>query len=252
MNRRHKWGSAAVGIAMFLGCAGAQAGEWSLGGSVLVQSTPYKGVKTKDYITPLPVISYEGEDFYFHTLTAGYYLWKDNENTLSLDAYYYPQFFHPKENDDADMRQLRRHRDTVMAGVTYQYHATWGTLRGIASTDILGVSDGSRIDGAYLYPFEGERWTLKPGVGFIWNSKKQNQYEYGVTHKESRDSGLDAYQPGDSWSPYLELSGGYQFTDQWAMFALARLERVPSAIQDSPMVNKSVSSLVWTGITYTF
>lgn len=252
MNKRHEWVPAILGIAVFFGSTGALAGEWSLGASILAQSTPYKGVKAEDYITPLPVISYEGDNFYFHTLTAGYYVWKDKENTLSLDAYYYPQFFHPKENDDANMRQLRRHRDTVMAGVTYQHNADWGTLRSIASTDILGVSDGSRIDGAYLYPFSGDNWTLKPGIGLIWNSKKQNQYEYGVTHKESRESGLAAYQPGDSWSPYIELSGDYQFTDKWSMFALARVERVPSAIQDSPMVNKSVSSLIWTGITYTF
>nr|WP_272668219.1 MipA/OmpV family protein [Providencia sp. PROV117] len=233
-------------------CNVAIAGEWTLGGAFLVQSTPYKGVKSEDYITPLPVINYEGERVYLHTLSAGYYVWKSPQNTISLDATYSPQFFHPKENDDTAMRQLRPHRDTVMAGTTYSHLANWGTLRASIATDMLGISNGIRADGAYLYPFSGDQWELISGFGVIWNSPKQNRYEYGITQHESRRSGLAEYQPKGSWSPYIELSGQYRFTDRWAMFALTRIERVPSTIKDSPMVNKSVSSMVWTGLTYTF
>lgn len=250
--KKRKWLLWMVSALLLMVSTASQAGKWSIGTSILMQSTPYKGVKTKDYITPLPVINYEGESLYFHTLTAGYYVWKEAKNTLSLDANYAPQFFNPKENDDADMRQLNHHRNTVMSGATYQHNENWGILRASMFTDILGISHGSRVDTAYLYPFTSNYWWLKSGIGLTWNSKKQTRYEYGVTRKESQDSGLADYQPGDNWTPYVELSGQYRFNERWAMFALARVEHVPSDIQDSPMVNKSVSSLVWTGLTYTF
>ncbi len=46
----------------------AFAGEWSIGGSVLSQVTPYKGAKSKDYLLPVPLVNYQSENFYFATL----------------------------------------------------------------------------------------------------------------------------------------------------------------------------------------
>lgn len=165
MINKFRWGTLVFSAMPLFSCNVAIAGEWTLGGAFLVQSTPYKGVKSEDYITPLPVINYEGERVYLHTLSAGYYVWKSPQNTISLDATYSPQFFHPKENDDTAMRQLRPHRDTVMAGTTYSHLANWGTLRASIATDMLGISNGIRADGAYLYPFSGDQWELISGSG---------------------------------------------------------------------------------------
>lgn len=63
-----------------------------------------------------------------------------------------------------------------------------------------------RFDAAYLYGFEGDKWSVQPGVGVIWSSEKQNRYEYGITAAESRRSGLDEYRLGSSWTPYVEVS----------------------------------------------
>ncbi|KLN96746.1 MipA/OmpV family protein [Moellerella wisconsensis] len=241
-----------MGIAVGLLSASSFAGTWSIGGSVLAQASPYKGIKAKDYVTPVPVINYDSENFYFHTLAVGYYLWNDKVDQLSLDAHYYPQFFKPKDNDDHDMRQLDRRRDTVMAGFTYKHNAQWGTLRAIASGDILGVSNGLRGDFAYLYGFHGDKWSIMPGAGIVWTSKNQNNYEYGISSKESRNSGLSRYKAGDSWTPYLELQANYRFNQDWSVFAVGRVDRLSNEVKDSPMVNKSVSGIVWSGVTYTF
>lgn len=241
-----------LAVALGLLSSAAMAGTWSVGGSVLAQSTPYKGIKSKDYVTPVPIVNYEGENFYFRTLAVGYYLWNDQEDQLSLDAYYYPQFFKPKDNDDRDMRELDRRRDTVMGGLTYKHKADWGTIRTVASGDMLGISNGLRAEVAYLYGFYGDNWSLVPGVGIKWDSKNQNRYEYGVSSKESRNSGLARYRPGDSWTPYVELSGNYKFNDNWSAFAMGRIDRLPNEVKDNPMVNKSVSAIVWSGVTYTF
>ncbi|HFP8666968.1 TPA: MipA/OmpV family protein [Providencia stuartii] len=52
--------------------------------------------------------------------------------------------------------------------------------------------------------------------------------------------------------PYVELSGNYKFNDNWSAFAMGRIDRLPNEVKDSPMVNKSVSAIVWSGVTYTF
>ena len=52
------------------------------------------------------VIDYEGDDFYFRTLTAGYYLWKDQENQLSIMGYYTPWGYRPGDSDDDRMKRL--------------------------------------------------------------------------------------------------------------------------------------------------
>ncbi|HCH50718.1 MAG TPA: MltA-interacting protein MipA [Proteus sp.] len=230
----------------------AFAGEWSIGGSVLAQVTPYKGVKSKDYLLPVPMVNYESENFYFATLAAGYYLWNAPKDKLSVDLHYYPQAFKPGDSDDAQMKKLDRRRDTLMGGFTYKHQEDWGSLRAIISADLLGKSDGVIADAAYLYPFKAGNWSLQPGLGVVWDSKKQNQYAYGVKHSESQRSGLAEYNPSDSWRPYVELSANYKMTDSWNFFAMGRVDHLSSEVKDSPMVNKSVTAIVWTGVTYKF
>lgn len=230
----------------------AMADNWSMGVSVLGKSAPYKGIKASDYITPIPVINYDSEKFYLHTLSVGYYLWKDKKNQISLDAFYYPQLFKPKDNDDEAMRKLSSRRDTVMAGLTYRYKSDWGILRLIGSGDILGISNGLRADTAYLYGFHGDKWSFTPGVGIKWDDKNQTSYEYGVSSKESRNSGLKYYEPNDSLSPYIELSGKYSFNESWTIFAMGRMDFLSSEVTDSPMVDKDTSTTIWSGFLYTF
>lgn len=230
----------------------ADDGKWSVGASVLYQEQAYRGTKTSDKFMPVPMVNYEGKNFYFHTLATGYYLWNDKKDQLSVDLFYYPQAYRAKDNKDSRMRKLDNRRDTAMAGLSYRHHEEWGTLRTNFSGDILGKSDGMRFDAAYLYGFEGDSWSVQPGVGVIWSSEKQNRYEYGITDSESRRSGLDEYRPGSSWTPYIEVTGHYQFDENWSAFAMGRIDLLPSEAKDSPMVDKKYTSILWTGVTYTF
>lgn len=73
-----------------------------------------------------------------------------------------------------------------------------------------------------------------------------------ISRKESTRSGLRNYTPNDSWSPYLEMSANFNFLGNWNVYGLARYTRMSDEITDSPMVNKSWSGLISTGITYAF
>lgn len=228
----------------------ASAGTWAVGASALVTPNPYRGYDTKIY--PVPIISYEGDDFYFHTLTAGYYLWKDEKNKFSFTATYLPFGFDPKDSDDSQMKRLDKRRGTLMGGLAFSHNEEWGTLRATFNGDMLDNSDGLVADVAYLYAFHEDKWVLVPGIGMAWNSSNQNQYYYGINNNESRRSGLSSYSPDDSFSPYVELTAKYSFTKDWQGFFTGRYLRLASEVTDSPMVEKNYIGALWTGVTYSF
>lgn len=228
----------------------AHAGSLSLGAAAIANTSAYRGYDATVY--PIPVIDYEGDNFYFHSLIAGYYLWKDPQNRLSVVAGYNPFGFTPSDSDNDQMKRLNKRRGTLMAGLSYSHDAEWGTLRTILTGDTLDNSNGIVGDVAYLYAFKGDKWTVVPGVGVMWNSANQNKYNYGISSSESRRSGLDAYKPGDSVNPYVEVSARYSFAPQWQAFFTGRYIRLADEVKDSPMVDKSYTGVLMTGVSYSF
>jgi len=225
-------------------------GPWSVGAGALVTPDPYKG--HQDRVYPYPIVGYEGDSFYVRSLNAGYYLWNDDTDKLSLTAYYSPLHFRPKDSDYDSMRSLNYRHSTVMAGVSYVHYTDYGFLRTVLAGDILNNSNGITWDTAWLYRYNVGQLTFTPGIGVGWNSKNQNKYYYGVNHSESQRSGLEAYKPGASFSPYAELSVNYQLNKDWTVFGMGRYVRLSSEITDSPMTNKHWTGVLLTGVTYSF
>lgn len=63
----------------------------TLGAGVGVVEHPYKDYDADVY--PVPVINYEGDNFWFRGLGGGYYLWNDTADKLSITAYWSPMYF---------------------------------------------------------------------------------------------------------------------------------------------------------------
>lgn len=223
----------------------------SLGAGVAVTESPYK-----DYdrdVLPIPVINYESDSFWFRGLGAGYYLWNDEADKLSITAYYQPLQFKPGDSDDVRLRSLDKRKSTLMAGLSYVHNtADYGFLRTTLAADTLNNSNGVVWDIAWLYRYISGNLVLTPGIGVQWNSEKQTDYYYGVSGREANRSGLPAYDADNSWSPYLELSAAYRLTDAWSLVGMARYNRLSDEITDSPMVDKSWSGLLSAGVTYRF
>lgn len=224
--------------------------KFSVGAGVGVLEAPYK-----DYdrtVVPVPVITYEGDDFWFRGLGGGYYLWNDESDKLSITAYYSPFEFKPKDSDDRQLRQLDKRKATLMAGLSYVHNTQYGFLRTSLAGDTLDNSNGVSWDLAWLYRYTNGGLTLTPGIGVEWSSENMNEYYYGVSGKESRRSGLDRYDPDSDWSPYLELSASYKLNDDWSLYGTGRYTRLSSEVKDSPMVDKSWAGALSAGVTYSF
>lgn len=225
-------------------------GKFTLGAGVGVLSSPYK--QYDDDVVPVPVISYDNDSFWLRGLGAGYYLWNDASDKLSLTAYWSPMHFKPGDSDNNQLRKLDRRRATLMAGLSYEHFTQYGFLRTTIAGDTLDESNGIVWDLAWLYRYTNGGLTVTPGIGVQWNSDNQNEYYYGVSKKESARSGLRSYDPDNSWNPYLELAVSYRLTDSWSVYGLGRYTRLSDEVTDSPMVDKSWSGALSAGVTYTF
>ncbi|MFC0141797.1 MipA/OmpV family protein [Erwinia mallotivora] len=228
----------------------ALANPLSLGASVIYSQSPYKGAKGRYF--PLPVINYEGDSFYFRTVQAGYYLWKDQQDQLSLTIMGSPQSFDTDHTYNKQLKKLDNRHMTMMGGLDYRHLAEWGIIRTTLAADMLGNSDGYQWDLAYLYRFQLGEFSLTPGLGLVYSSDRQNNYYYGISKQESRRSGLASYDADDSWNPYLELTAAWSLSSNWNATLSGRYTRLASEVKDSPMVNKDSLVSVWTGISYTF
>lgn len=224
--------------------------KFSVGAGVGVLETPYKDYDRK--VVPVPVITYEGDDFWFRGLGGGYYLWNDESDKLSVTAYYSPFEFKPKDSDNWQLRQLDKRKATLMAGLSYVHNTQYGFLRTSLAGDTLDNSNGISWDLAWLYRYTNGGLTLTPGIGVEWSSENMNEYYYGISGKESRRSGLDRYDPDSDWSPYLELSASYKLSDDWSVYGVGRYTHLSSEVKDSPMVDKSWTGALSAGVTYSF
>ncbi|UMS11373.1 MipA/OmpV family protein [Escherichia coli] len=222
----------------------------TLGAGVGVVEHPYKNYDAQAYL--FPAVSYDGDYFWFRGLGGGYYLWNDVADTLSVTAYWQPLYFKPGDSDNRQLRLLDKRKSTMMAGISWSHHTQYGFLRTTLAGDVLDNSNGIVWDAAWLYRYVNGGFTLTPGVGIEWNSQKQNEYYYGVSHKESARSGLQRYKPDDGWAPYLEISANYRFASDWSIYGTARYTRLSDEVADSPMVDKSWNGLFSTGISYRF
>ncbi len=226
------------------------AGTLSLGAGVLVTPSPYKS--GQDRVYPAPIINYDSDSFYVHSLTAGYYLWNDDSNKLSAMVFYSPLHYDPSDSDSLAMKSLDKRRSTLMAGIAYQHEEEWGKIRAALAGDTLNNSNGATADLAYLYTFHVGDFSVTPGLGVNWSSENQNQYYYGISRAESLRSGLSKYDADESWSPYVELAANYSINKEWNAFFSGRYTRLDSEVKDSPMVDKSYAGMLISGVTYTF
>ncbi|MGE9550007.1 MipA/OmpV family protein [Erwinia amylovora] len=228
----------------------SQANPLTLGASVIYSQSPYKGGEGRYY--PVPLINYDGDSFYLHSLQAGYYLWKDQQDQLSLTILGSPQNFNTDDTKNKQLKKLDNRHMTLMGGLAYRHVANWGIVRTVLAGDMLGNSDGFQWDLAYLYRFQMGDFSLTPGIGALYSSANQNDYYYGVSKAESRRSGLGSYEADDSWNPYLEMTAAWSINQNWNATLSGRYTRLSSEVKNSPMVDRDSQVAVWTGISYTF
>lgn len=161
----------ALGILAATAASTVQAeSQWTVGAGAGVINSPYKQYDRDVY--PVPVVTYEGDNFWFRGLGGGYYLWNDTADKLSIMAYYDPTHFKPGDSDSNALRQLDKRRSSLMAGLSYVHNTEYGFLRTALAGDTLDNSNGFIWDLAWLYRYTNGAVTLTPGIGVQYSSEK--------------------------------------------------------------------------------
>lgn len=228
-----------------------QRAPFELGMGVGIGNSEYK--HTDAAIIPLPVISYEAENYYFRGLKGGLNLYKDSMHEFSVTASYLPQFFRAKESNKWYMRRLDSRYSTAHAGFNYRLSTEEYGMANISATgDFLGISDGILVKGTYGYPFTVGQVTFVPSAGAEWANSKHNDYYYGVSSKESRKSGLKKYKAQDGVSPFIGLDAKWRLENQWSIFVHGQATFLSDEVKDSPMVGEDVKYSLGAGLQYRF
>lgn len=237
-------------MATILLAGNAYAGEWSVGAGVLAEKLPYRDYDAQ-YI-PLPILTYQGEQFFINGQGVGINLLQSEKHNLHLAVNYSPLSFKPADSDDPAMKKLDKRRATAMAGIGYQYHAGWGSLNADIATDILGYSDGVVADVGYQYRFEFGKLQLVPGFGMRWQNRAFNNYYFGISERESQRSGMQQYRAKSGVTSYISLASYYAISNNWQLFLMGFNEQVSDTVKNSPMTDRDYSVNVVTGVLYSF
>lgn len=232
------------------GPAMAAGTEFSVGLGTSVETSPYKGVNTQ--WKPVAVVSLESERFYVREYTAGLKLLNLEFLEVSVFGGYDDTGFESSDSNGSRMRKLKDRNSSAVAGSEARLITPYGMLHASAARDALGNSDG--WSGALGYKLLVERGDLEviPATGLYWADSAYNDYYYGVGGKESRKSGIGAYDAGAGLSPYVKLTMDYSLAENWSVFCSGEMTFLNTEVKDSPMVGSSRTQSLTMGVTYDF
>ena len=205
---------------------------------------------------PIPLVNASSELFYLRGLTAGAYLYADQQSQLSAVIAYHAKSYDASESSNAAMKRLDDRDSTAMAGISYNVNITrHNSVTFKALFDILDETDGGYLlDASYRssLPIVADHIVLSPSVGVTWLNDKLVEHYYGVSAKESANSGLDEYHPDGSFSPYVGLNVNVKLTPTINLFANGKYTFLGSEVKDSPMVDRSGALSGMVGISANF
>lgn len=200
-----------------------------------------------DETTGIPLIFFNSKNFYFEGIEGGYKIIENRQSRLSVFLSMGAEEFDAGNSDYDGLEDRDR---SVMAGVRYRHMARWGILDAKVAADVSDESEGTIARISYGYPFRpSEQFTIMPR-GFVkWMSSDYADYYYGVSEEES---GLASYAPGSSMKYGAELIATYQINKKWKVLGGGRVTMLDSDLEDSPMLDDDVESLIFAGVTYKF
>lgn len=252
-----KWTAAALLLA---GSMAAHAGDWQAGIGVGVGQSQYRGDDNK--AKPLPLVGYQGEQFYVQGPELG---WKQplNSNlTLTAKAQWEFEEFDPKDNDIAALRQLDKRKQGALVGGELSWALDPRTKLSLEAMHDAGNRHKATLTTVAVenvLPFSTQQDAFIVSAGATYLPKAYQQYYTGVSASEAARSGLPAYQ-ADSATRY-QLGGTWRhaFNRNLAVLTRVSVSHLPASLKwdeaartGSPLVERNVTVGGMLGVNYRF
>ncbi|MGI9330378.1 MAG: MipA/OmpV family protein [Gammaproteobacteria bacterium] len=222
----------------------------TVGAAVIWKDEIYDGFSDNDKYSPVPIVFFEGEKFFFRLDTAG---WK----LLSTDAWEIAPIleFGDEGYDSSSSDTLAGMNDRdpwVGAGGHIIFNPNAFGAKVAATGDITDESNGGRVVGEGFYDNQVGNFSLNTNAGVMWWSEGTSDYYYGVETSEAI-LGRPAYSAGTTTNFFLGGSAIYQRENSpWMLLGFVRHTWFDGDIDDSPITNDDKQFTVGAGIAYTF
>jgi MipA family protein len=214
--------------------------RWGLGVGAIASDSPYAGESIR--VVPLPLISYQGEKFFFQGITAG---WRFIQNDAFELAGIAKLRFDGFDIDDLgrrelaanglDYRQLEDRDHSIDAGIAAKWSGMAGELELELLTDVTDRSGGQEFSIQYGYPIHWGQTLVTPIAGVTWLSEDMANYYYGTLDEEVARGAVD-YKPDAVTIPHIGVNFMRFFGKHWSMFAFFKYSVLPDEITDSPFL----------------
>lgn len=213
---------------------------WALGVGAIAQDSPYAGEGSR--VQPIPLISYQGERFFFQGITAGWKFFGSETLELAAIAKLRLDGF---DIDDLgrrelaanglDYRQLEDRDDSLDAGISGKWSGQAGELELELLTDVTDTSGGQEFSLQYGYPLHFGQTMVTPTAGVTWLSEDTANYYYGTLDAEVARGAID-YKPDAVTIPHVGVNFMRFFGEHWTMIAFLRYSFLPDELKDSPLL----------------
>ena len=242
-------------------CQGIQADEFSastgsrpftLGLGALYKDKPYRGYDSDEKTSAVPLIMYEGENFFARGGSLGWKFVTTSPWEVAVVGEFLADGY-----EDSDSNYLRG-MDDRDPSFGLGGHVVWKPadlgFKLAAVTDVTDNSDGSQVRGEMFYTMHSGPWHLRPMVGVIWQDEDYNDYYYGVKPKEVNASiGRTAYSADSDINYRLGATLIYQQNNSpWMFIVGARYDFLGDEIDDSPIVDDDTELTAVAGFGYSF
>ena len=221
----------------------------SIGVAGLYSQQIYKGVDNK--AVPFPLLNFTYNNFFIQNITVGYNAYTSDYFQASLIAA--PNFQGYDANDSNELSGMSDKDPSINVGGRVKLKTAPLITTLSAVHDVSGNTSGNTYTAKFAtgLPLMDKRLILSPSVAFSYQDSNIVNYYYGVSQSETTETRA-AYSPDGTLNTTFGLVAMYQLSSHWRTNVAYMLTKYGSEVSDSPVVDRSTSSMVMLGVSYLF
>lgn len=199
----------------------------------------------------LPILNYVGENWSIGLLDGLRYGIVNNED-FQLELVLAPRVYQVIVDSAGDPLEGVDRGPSGEAGIAAEYQITDLTqFRLRAVQEITGVNDGAEVVLELRQMVFAGFLPVYLGGGVTWQSGNLSQYAWGVYPDEATPT-RPAYAPGDVWIPNLAIGTFIPLNEKTSVIGALRVDFLPDAIVESPVVGQNRTTSLFIGVTRSF
>ncbi|WP_175574330.1 MipA/OmpV family protein [Teredinibacter haidensis] len=228
--------------------AGGGPPRLSVGIAAILSDSPYAGEGAR--VIPIPLITYQGENFYFRGVTAGWNVVRNESFELSAITKFRFDGFSVNDlgreelaSNGIDYRLLEDRDLALDAGVGMKWKGEAGEIELELLADVTDTSGGQEASVQYGYPVRLGNGMMTLNLGATWISEDNANYYYGTLDEEVA-RGVINYRPDAATIAHVGFSYFRPLGNKWSLMALVKYSMLPDEISNSPFIEPDTDSTV--------